>query len=90
MAMNFSDRANCCPNGLTRKLLEIMHTKETNLCVAVDDSDCNKILEISDQLGSQIAILKLHCDLIANFSLDFVCQLKALSEKHKFLLFEDR
>ena len=90
MAMNFLDRANNCPNGLTRKLLETMHAKQTNLCVAVDDCDCDKILEISDQLGPQIAILKLHCDLIANFSSKFVCQLKALSEKHKFLLFEDR
>ena len=35
-------------------------------------------------------MLKLHCDIITDFSPSFVQQLKLLAGKHQFLLMEDR
>lgn len=35
-------------------------------------------------------MLKLHCDIISDFSISFTQQLKQLGEKHNFLLMEDR
>ena len=35
-------------------------------------------------------MLKLHCDIISDFSISFTQQLKQLAEKHNFLLMEDR
>ena len=35
-------------------------------------------------------MLKLHCDIISDFSILFTQQLKQLADKHNFLLMEDR
>jgi orotidine-5'-phosphate decarboxylase len=41
-------------------------------------------------LGPHIAVFKTHIDIVADFSNKTVTKLKALAEKHKFLIFEDR
>lgn len=41
-------------------------------------------------LGPYIAVFKTHCDIVSDFSNDTIKELKKLSEKHDFLIFEDR
>ena len=41
-------------------------------------------------MGPHICVLKLHSDIIKDFSITFTQQLKQLAEKHNFLLMEDR
>lgn len=41
-------------------------------------------------LGPYIAVLKTHIDILSDFNQDTIDGLVALSEKHDFLLFEDR
>lgn len=44
----------------------------------------------SAALGPYIAVFKTHIDLVTDFSQDTVNGLLALSEKHNFMIFEDR
>lgn len=41
-------------------------------------------------LGPYIAVLKTHIDILSDFSAETITGLKTLSEKHNFLIFEDR
>lgn len=67
-----------------------MEEKQTNLCIAADVITKHELLTIADELGPEICVLKTHIDIIENFDDDLVIELQRLSEKHNFLLFEDR
>lgn len=67
-----------------------MHTKQTNLAVAADVGSMRELLELADQVGPHICVLKTHVDILADFDKHSLQQLRALADKHQFLLFEDR
>lgn len=67
-----------------------MHHKQTNVAVAADFTESQKILELADAIGPSICILKLHVDIIQDFSWNFIERLKEIAQKHQFLLCEDR
>lgn len=76
---------------VAKKLLNIITAKETNLCVAVDVSSVEKLLDITEQIGPYVCAVKTHIDAIDDFAYDRVIpQLQDLAKKHNFLLFEDR
>lgn len=67
-----------------------MATKKTTICLAADFAKSSSILEIAELAGPHIAVLKIHVDIIEDFSRDFLTKLKTLSTNHNFLLMEDR
>lgn len=67
-----------------------MEDKQTNLAVAADVITKYELLKIADIVGPEICVLKTHIDIVENFDDDLVMELQRLSEKHNFLLFEDR
>jgi len=77
-------------NPALKKLKEIMKEKETNLCIAADVNTKKELLKIADELGPYICVLKTHIDIIEDFDTELITELQRLSEKHNFLLFEDR
>lgn len=88
--MSYCKRAKLTKNSLASKLLELMESKQTNLCLAVDLKKADTILDLVFVAGPYIAVLKTHVDIIEDFSNDFVLQLKKLAKEHRFLLMEDR
>lgn len=89
-ALPFAQRATLAAHPLTKELFTIMDAKKTNLCVAADVVSTKELLEIADELGPYICLLKTHADVLEHFSEDVVAQLQTLAAKHRFLIFEDR
>lgn len=77
-----------CP--IAKDLLQIIVTKQTNLCLAADLKKSVDILNAADAAGPYICILKTHVDVIEDFNDDFIRSLQGLAEKHNFLIMEDR
>lgn len=88
--MDFVTRAKLAKNPLAKKLLFLMERKQTTLCLAADLTDKEKILELAELAGVHIAVLKLHVDIIEDFTTEFVTRLQELSKKYNFLIMEDR
>lgn len=88
--MNYETRADHAKCAVAKKLFRLMATKETNLCVAVDLPKVNLILDLVEQIGPHICVLKTHVDVIEDFNENFVQTLATLAVKHNFLILEDR
>ncbi|RUP50650.1 orotidine-5'-phosphate decarboxylase [Jimgerdemannia flammicorona] len=86
----YTERAAVHPNPCARTFLELMERKRSNLSVAVDVTSKTELLEIAGKVGPYICLLKTHIDIVNDFDQDLVDQLKALSKKHDFMIFEDR
>lgn len=71
-------------------LKNIITSKKTRLCVSLDVTTTEQLLLLADQLGPFVCMVKTHIDIISDFSWQTVENLKALSQKHQFLIFEDR
>jgi len=67
-----------------------MIEKGTNVALACDETKADVVLDLAEKLGPKICILKLHIDIIEDFTPEFPKQLRMLADKHNFLLFEDR
>jgi uridine monophosphate synthetase len=90
LTMSFAERADSAKSEVSRALLQIMHTKKTNLCLAADMTKCEEVLNLADSIGTFLCLLKLHVDIVEDFNDDFVRSLKAIAEKHNFMIMEDR
>ncbi|KAL0109679.1 hypothetical protein PUN28_014601 [Cardiocondyla obscurior] len=90
LTLSYGKRAKLATNPLASKLLELMDSKQTNLCVAADLTETDVILDLANAAGPHIAVLKVHVDIIENFNNKFILRLKELAKQHKFLLMEDR
>ena len=73
-----------------QKIINLMLTKKSNLAIALDYTNKDKILSSLDKIGKYAVIIKLHCDIIDDFDLDFVEKMLEKSNTYKFLIFEDR
>jgi orotidine 5'-phosphate decarboxylase subfamily 1 len=88
--LSFYDRAAQTTNPTAKALLQLMDTKKTNLCLSADLSCAGDVLALADKLGPQICVFKTHVDIIQDFTRSFASELTNLSEKHNFIIFEDR
>lgn len=88
--MTFAERAGVTKSEVSKTLFKIMEMKKTNLCIAADLTKAEDILNLVEQTGPYICLLKTHVDIIEDFSVNFVNSLKSLAEKHNFLIMEDR
>lgn len=85
--ITYSEKAKLIANPVAKKLLEIMEQKQTNLSVAVDVTTKSELLQIVDQVGKSICLLKTHIDTLEDFDPSVLTHLKTLAEKHHFLIF---
>ncbi|VDP90445.1 unnamed protein product [Echinostoma caproni] len=81
-----------CPR-LKASLDQLIQSKSTQLCVAIDTTDPMYLLKLADKLGPKVCALKLHLDILqfdTGSPEQFVSQLRGLAVKHGFFIVEDR
>merc|ERR1712232_429594 len=88
--LTFKERSELCSNRFAKKMLQIMEDKQTNLCCSADVRTCKEVLDLAENVGPHICLLKTHVDIISDFNQDFIVSLQAIAQKHNFLIFEDR
>jgi len=88
--MSFQSRSEINLNPVTRRLLDVMLRKQSNLCVAIDKTESSEVLELVEKVGKSAAVIKLHSDIIEDWSPSVQEKLTSLSKELDFMLFEDR
>lgn len=90
LQLTYSERAELASCTLARHLLNLLTEKETNLCVALDETDPERFMALAETLGPEIAVLKTHVDTIESYTGKLTVELASLAREHNFLIFEDR
>ncbi|MCD4819718.1 MAG: orotidine-5'-phosphate decarboxylase [Candidatus Cloacimonetes bacterium] len=78
------------PNPLTKKLINKIREKKSNLVLSLDVTTQKDFFEMLDKVGSEIVMLKTHADIIDDYDEKFVPKLQEYSQKYDFIIFEDR
>jgi uridine monophosphate synthetase len=89
--MPFAERA-VLPSTplLTAFLLYLMTSKRTNLCLSADVQSSDELLDLAEECGDSICLLKTHSDIIYDFDRSTMERLTEVSMRKKFIIFEDR
>lgn len=90
MKLPYSKRIQFAKNAITEKLLTIMDTKQTNLCLAADVTTSADLIKLATEVGPHICLFKTHIDLIEDFTPNLINKLREIAKTHNFILFEDR
>lgn len=90
MKLTYAERAQSCNNALTQKLLRLIDTKKSNLALSADVNHCHELLDLAEKIGPEICVLKIHVDILSDFTPAFTEKLQQIAKKHQFLIFEDR
>lgn len=88
--LSYAERASFCQNTVANALLQLMDRKKTNLALSADVTEASQLLELAEEIGPEICILKTHIDIVSDFSARLIERLSQLAAKHQFLIFEDR
>lgn len=88
--LSYAERIPHCSNPTAKKLLSLIEQKQTNLAVSADVFHSADLLNLADQTGSEICMLKTHIDLLEDFTPAVIQALTTLAIKYQFLIFEDR
>lgn len=88
--LTYQEREELATHPVTKRLFNIMHTKKSNLAVSADLSTVKEVLNLVEEVGPYVCIIKTHVDILEDFSMEFVTSLQELAAKHNFLIFEDR
>lgn len=89
-SLSYRERASLSPHPLAKELFSIMERKQSNLALAADVSTSGELLELANETGPHLCLLKTHVDILEDFTPEMREKLVKTAEKHHFLIFEDR
>ncbi|MGM5630067.1 orotidine-5'-phosphate decarboxylase [Apibacter raozihei] len=87
---SYEEKLKVQTHPVAQKLLQIAMQKESNLIASLDVTSSAELLDLAEKTGDQIVAVKLHTDIISDFSSEYVSELKNIAKEKNFLLFEDR
>ncbi len=88
--ITYNKRIDLCHLPVSKRLLQIAESKQSNLILSADVDTAEELLNIARQAGPHICMLKTHVDILPDFTHQTIEELKSLAKEHNFLLFEDR
>ncbi|UCG68270.1 MAG: orotidine-5'-phosphate decarboxylase [Thermoplasmata archaeon] len=89
-SFSYSERAKLTKNIASKSLFELMDKKKTNLVLAADVTESSELIELADNIGKKLALLKTHIDTIKDYTNDLPIELERIAKRRNFMIFEDR
>ena len=71
-------------------IMKSIMARKGPLCVAADVTSTSELIELVERIGPEISILKMHVDIISDFTDETIFHIKRLKMKHRFVVWEDR
>ncbi|EFX78014.1 hypothetical protein DAPPUDRAFT_305287 [Daphnia pulex] len=87
---SLEERRSSSKHPIATRLFELMMAKKSNLCVAADLTSLDEVIKLAESIGPKIVVLKIHVDILEDFSLAKMKQLRKVAKAHEFLIMEDR
>src|SRR3990167_1256619 len=88
--LSYIERANYCLSLMGKRFLQLVEEKKTNIALSADVTTCDKLLQLANDLGPHICMLKTHIDILSDYAWPVTIALQKLAAQHRFFLFEDR
>lgn len=85
--MNPSDTNN--NNNNNKSLLQIIHKKQTAICLSLDVDTWSVARNILHACAPYICMVKVHCDLFADWSDSCATELFDMAQEYEFLIMQD-
>lgn len=73
-----------------KRMIDIALRKKSNLISSADLVSSREVLDLAENIGDKIVALKLHVDIITDFSKEFITELRKTAREKDFVIFEDR
>ena len=80
-------------SNINKKVFDIKNMiiqKKSNICISLDYTKSKDILDTLEKVKNNIIMVKLHCDIIEDFSISFIEKLTKICQSNNILIFEDR
>ena len=76
-------------NQSNKNLLQIIHKKQTVICLSLDVDTWSEARGILSACAPYICMVKVHCDLFADWSQSCVTELFDMAQEYEFLIMQD-
>lgn len=76
-------------NNFNKRLLNIIKTKQTSVCLSLDTGSWSKGKSILESCAPYICMVKLHLDLLTDWNNTATQEILDMSKTHNFLILED-
>lgn len=76
-------------NGIAQKLWDTVKEKKTNICFSADMDSCYELIDLLEDIGEHICMVKLHWDMFSNPE-ENLADIYDIANRKKFLILDDR